>query len=107
MQLYVQLKHRNWLKVKLNFWTHPLKVVGHFKVVLAMRQFSLDLRVGVNYNCQKHVHQNEEHEEDKENKVDRTKNSICLLKVVKVEISEQNTKLTKSTNNKQREKKFN
>lgn len=69
-----------------------------------MRQFCFDLRVCVNYNCQKHVHENEEHEEDKENEVDRTKNSICLLKVIKVEISEQNTKLTKSKHSKQIEK---
>ena len=63
-----------------------------------MRQLRFDFGVGVDDNCDEHVHEDEEHEEDKEHKIRRTENTIRLLQVVKIEITEQDTKLTESVN---------
>lgn len=44
------MKHRTCSKVKPKFWTHSLKAVGRFKVVLVKWQSYSDIRVGVDCN---------------------------------------------------------
>ena len=68
-----------------------LEVISHFKLVLLAGNIGLHFRVGIVDDSQEHVQQHEEHEEDVQDEVHRTQNTICSLKLMEVEISQYDT----------------
>jgi len=61
--------------------------------VFLPRHLGLDFRVCIIDDCQEHIQKNEEDKEDIENKVDWTKNAVCLLQLRKLEVAKQNAEL--------------
>ena len=71
--------------------TYSLEVVAHLKLILLVCHVTLHLRVGVIDDGQEHVDQDKEDEEHKQHEEDWTKDTVCSLQLVKVEVSENDT----------------
>ena len=73
-----------------------LEVISHFKFVLLAGNIGLHFRVGIVDDGQEHIQQHEEHEEDVQDEVHWTQNTVCSLKFMEVEISQDDTEQRKA-----------
>ena len=73
-----------------------LEVVSNLKLVLGISHVGLDLRVGVVDNSQEHVDEDKEDKEDKQHEEDWTQDTIGLLQLVEVKITQDNPEQSKA-----------
>ena len=64
------------------------EVRAHLESILPSRQLRLDLAERVAEDREEHIEEDKEHEEDKAEKVYRSKHCICLLQSIEVKITQ-------------------
>ena len=80
------------LKVCHSSSTYLFDIVRHNKDVRLFGHVWLDLRVGVVDDSQEHVDEDEEDKEDKQHEEDWTQDTIGLLQLVEVKVTQDNSK---------------
>lgn len=76
--------------------TYSLKIINHLKLIHLINHISLHFKINIVNNNQKHINQNKKYEKNKQHKKNKSQIPINNLQLIKIKISQNNTKQYKT-----------